>query len=484
MPLLGFLPDAEVTEPGVLVDCVNFIPTLRGMAGGPSAQVAVPGLAALAAACRGAAVLVDTAGARRNFAGTQTKLYELVSTSWTDRSRAGNYTGSTESRWSFTQFGNLALAADGVAVIQSSASGAFADTATAPVAKIVISAKDFVLAFDTSDGTFGVRRDAWWCSAFQNGSLWTPSVATQATTGRLVGVPGPITAAAMLGAYAVAYKERGAYLGQYVGPPAAWQWDAVPSEFGCVGQEAVCDIGGAHFVVGPDDIWLFDGTRPRSLGEGTVKEWFYRDLSPTYRSRVICAYDRASARVWVFYPSVASTGSLDSALVFGIAKGRWGRANRTIEAVFRFVAPGVTMDTLDSVGATFDTLPMVPFDSPTWNAAATSLAIFDSGHNLRALTGTSEASQMTTGDLGEDWGASFVNRVALRFIKEPTTSSAVGATRETQGGPLTTRSNSQIRDDNAYDVAQDGRWHAFTFDFTGDVECSGLLLDAQAAGTR
>jgi hypothetical protein len=66
-----------------------------------------------------------------------------------------------------------------------------------------------------------------------------------------------------LGDYVVAYKQRAIFVGVFVGTPVVWQWNLIPGgEAGAVGQEAVCDIGGAHFIVSNDNFWLFDGTRP------------------------------------------------------------------------------------------------------------------------------------------------------------------------------------------------------------------------------
>jgi hypothetical protein len=479
--LAGFMPDADPTEPGVITACANLIPTPRGMAGGPTPVEAVAGLPALAAACRGAAVTTDTAGVRRTFAGTQTKLYELSGAAWTDRSRAGDYTGSPESRWIFAPFGNLALASDGVAPIQSSSGLAFADIASAPVARIIVAAKDFVLAFDTVDGSFGDRSDAWWCSAFQNAASWAPSVATQATTGRLVGVPGAITAAAVLGPYVVAYKENGAYLGQYVGAPVVWQWDAVPSEFGCVGPEAVCEVDGAHIVVGPDDIYLFDGTRPRSIAEGSVRDFFRIDRAQDYRFTTIAAFDRANSRVWIFYAgNDAVNGRPNRALVYHLRTQRWGVANRPIEAIFRFTTPGASWDTLTG---TWDSLSDVPWDSATWQAGARALAFFDVVHQLRTLNGVSEESTLVTGDYGDDWRGSFVRRVSARFTRAPASSTLIGQTRTNQGAPFTA-GGAGVFDDNAYDIRQAGRWHRFSFGFAGEVEVNALDIDLKKEGRR
>ena len=483
IPLLGFTPDADPTTPGVLTDCINFIPTEKGMAGGPTPVTGVNGLAALAAECRGAAVLIDTTGVRRNFAGTQTRLYELSSSTWTDRSRAGNYTGSSENRWMFAQFGNVALATNDTEAIQYSASGAFADIAGAPKARIIVAMKDRVIAFDTNDGTYGDQSDRWWCTAFQDYSNWTVGV-NGAATGRLVGVPGGLVAGAMLGAYVVAYKERGMYLGQDVtGSPEVIQFNQVPGEVGCVGPEAVVDVGGAHFIVGPDNFWMYDGTRPQPIATGQVRQWFFNDVSATYKYRTIVHYDRQNQRVWVFYPSAASSGQPDRALVYHLLTKQWGRANRSVEAVFQFITPGLTWDTLSTIASTWDGLPSLSWDSQSWQAAGRALAFFDTSHNLKTLTGTSDTSSFTTGDLGDDEMVTYSDPLRVRFLTAPTTSTATGYTRQTAGGAITTN-GSATRADGKYDIRQSGRFHRYAVSMTGDNEVRGIVPKFKTAGQR
>jgi hypothetical protein len=483
LPILGFTPDADPTTPGVVTDCSNMIPTERGLAGGPSPIVAVSGLAALAAECRGAAVLVDTAGTRRNFAGTQTKLYELSGSTWADRSRGGNYTGSTENRWLFVQFGNAALAVNDIDNCQVSTSGAFADITTAIKARLIVATKDFVILFNTNDATYGDQSDRWWCCAFQDHTSWTPSVTTQATTGRLVGVPGELTAAASMGAYVVAYKERGMYLGQYAGPPVAWQWDQVPGEIGCVGPEAVADIGGRHFFVGLDNVWMYDGTRPQPIATGQVRQWLFNDISATYKYRTIVHYDRQNSRVWVFYPSASSSGQPDRALVYNIITKQWGRANRSVEAVWQFITPGLTWDTLSTLSATWDGLPSIPWDSQSWQAAGRAMAYFDTSHTLYTLTGSSSASSLITGDMGDDDLVTYADPLRLRYSVTPTAANGTGYTRQYAGGALTTNST-QTMTDGKFDIRQSGRWHRYSVSFTGDVEVIGIAPAFKAAGRR
>lgn len=108
------------------------------------------GLAPLDGPCSGAAIAVQLDGSRRVIAGTKNKLWDIAGNIWTDRSKAGGYTGLN--RWRFAVFGDNVIATNRDQPIQQAKPGAnFADIPTAPVAGIVCSAAGFVLAFDVSD---------------------------------------------------------------------------------------------------------------------------------------------------------------------------------------------------------------------------------------------------------------------------------------------------------------------------------------------
>jgi hypothetical protein len=305
------------------------------MAGGPSA-VAPSGVPALAAACQGAAVITKLDGTRRLFAGTQTAIYELIGTSWTDQTRVSAYTGGVESAWSIAQFGDATIMANRADAMQRSVTGAFADIATAPKAAIVFSVGAFVMAMNVNDGA--EKADGWHCCAANNDTLWTTSIATQATSGRLVSSPGPITAGGRMGDMAIAYKKNAIYVGQYVGSPVVWDFAQVPGgSAGCVGLRAWCDLDGMHFLVGDDNFWTFDGGRPTPLADGVLRNWFATNCSAQYKYKTQCAYDKTSGLVWVMYPSTNGS-TLDSALVYHVQSKRWGRANIAVQCSLEYVA--------------------------------------------------------------------------------------------------------------------------------------------------
>lgn len=468
--LLGFLPDVEATTPGVMTDCTNLIPSDNGMKAAPSG--AIPSsISTLAAACIGAATITKLDDTRRVFAGTTTKLYELSGSSWTDVS-AGSYTGGVDTRWSFAQFGNATLASNLADTIQrSNTSGAFSAIAGAPKAKIIFTVGSQVMALNTNDGA--VKQNGWHCSASFDDTDWTPSVSTLCASGQLVDAPGQITAGGRLGEYAVAYKEKALHIGQFVGSPSVWDWRTIAGA-GCVGQDAWCDIDGAHFFVGVDSFWIFDGSRPVALGSGQVRQWFYDVSNPEIRSKIQCVYDRQNRHVWTFYASNNSS-TLDKALVYHIPTKRWGSVTVSIESAMNYVAQGTTIDGLASVAATIDNLESYSFDSQYWLTGGRALSIFDTSHQIKTLTGIAGDSGFVTGDAGDDDVYSFLSIIRLRFApnSKPSTASVQVFGKSEEGGSLVAGPTATMYD-GKFDVMQSARFHRAAFTFTGGCEVVAL----------
>jgi len=480
--LLGFLPDVDKTTPGAIIDCTNLIPYENGMKGAPTGTTP-SSTPALGAACIGAAVVEKLDATRRIFAGTTTALFELVAGSWTDQTRVGAYTGGNDTRWSYAQFGDTTLASNLADTMQRSTTGAFADIATAPKAKIIFSVGSFVMALNTIDGTYGTSPDRWWCCASYDETSWTPSVTTLATTGRLVSMPGQLVAGGRLGDYAVAYKEKSIYLGQMVGAPNVWDWILVPGgEAGCVGLEAWCDIGGAHFFLGQDNFWVFDGSRPVPVGNGEIRQWFVDNSNPSYRYKTKCVFDRQNSVVWVFYCSTSSTTN-DAAIVYHVGTKQWGSVDIDIEAALNYISAGTTIDGLTDLSATIDGLSGYSFDSQYWLSGGRALSAFNTSHQLQLLTGDSSTSSFTTWDNGDDDRYSLLSKIRVRFAPgyAPTAATVEVFGKATEGAGLTTGPTGTLSD-GKFDVLQSARFHRCTVSMTGPNRVIGFGMDLKPQG--
>lgn len=478
--LVGWAPDVDPVTPGVITDCTMLEPTLRGMRSAPSVEPA--NIDALAAACVGAALVTKLDGSRRLIAGTQTKLYEASGTSWTDRSAAGSYTGSSESRWQIKQFGDVTLATNGVDEPQESTSGAFTATVEMPKSKLLETVAGFVMCANIVESGYQ-HADAWWCSALYDYAEWTPAIATQSARGRLFDAPGPITALKALGGDVVAFKDRAMVLGRYVGPPIIWAWQAVPGDIGTAAADGVASDGLRLYFWGGDDFYAFDGSRPVSIGE-VVRRWFAENSNPLYLSRTIAQYDRRASIVRWFFVGAGST-TLDRCIVFNTRTGQWGRADRSVQAVVDFAPSALTYDSAGVLAAATYEATGFPqsYDSPLWTAGAESPAVLSASNAVQLLTGAGEASSMTTGVFGDDDRMSLLRRVRLRYADSPTTAAVTEFYSQQSGGTYTEGSTSQA-DDAKHDFLRPARWHYLRAAWTGSVEVTGYALDAADVGER
>ncbi len=471
--LIGFSPDVEPTTPGAIMDCQNLIPDPRGMRAAPSPADA--GLDALASACRGAAVTKNLTGNSRLFAGTASALSELSGTAW--NSVGTGYTLGSDDVWRFASFGNDALAvAPSVALLRSTG-GSFSAVSGAPAAKIVVIAQGFVMLLN-----HGTTPDGWKCSGYLDVTTWTPSISTQSNEGRLTEGQGSITAGLRMGDTVIAYKERGIFVGVYVGGDVVWQWTMPVGDVGCVGVEAVADTPRGHVFVGSDNVYLFDGHRAQPIGD-QIRQWWIDNSSAQFRYRTKLMWDRDNAIVWMFYPSTASTGDCDRCMAFHVPSGRWGVADVTAQAVLNYTSPGLTYDSGASLGYTYDTGPAFSYDSPFWLASKSNPAFFGTDNKIKSLTGIPGDSWFVTGDLGDESQWSYLSAVRVRWSRQPTSATCAGYTKDSSGADSVPASSGAF-DGSKFPMRQTGRFHRVRVNMSGDGRLSGVDLSLQPAGVR
>ena len=499
--LSGFAPDLDPTTPGVITACEQLIPTLIGMRGAAS-PVPAQGLPPVPDDVTGAATVVLLNGTSRAFAGTPTKLYEATSNAWIDVTRQGtttgvnvaspldavmhrmgptpdpaaaiDYTGTPSNIWRFAQLGNATLAVNGADVLQQSiTSGSFEDIPGAPVAALLDVTQGFVFVASTNDPTYGERPDAWWCSALYDQMDWTPNIATQCATGRLIDTPGANTACRALGSNVVIYKDRSFYFGTYQGPPIVWAFNVVSNEIGAPTQEAVISIGTAHVFLGNDNFYVFDGTRPQPIGD-PVKEWFFADRNPAMDYVMRSMHDQRSSLVYWFYVSMRSPDgvTIDAGIVYNYRANKFGHVAYQLEATFDHIVGQMTWDDLGTFYDTWDDLPAVAYNSPFWVSASRVPSIITPARVVATLTGPSTASILQTGEIGDDEAYSDLQYVRIRCKTDPASASMSGLHRNSLGSSEYTTSQTTIHDGQC-DVDVSARWHRVAFAFAGDVEILG-----------
>lgn len=481
--LLGFSPDYDISIAGVVTGGTGFVPTINGLR--PVKSLTTSGFPALPSTCKGAAVVRLVDDSRRIFVGTQTKLYEGTGLVYNDVSSAP-YTGGVDNRWRYAQFGNDTIATNFTDPVQvSTTSGSFANLAgSPPKAAMAETCSGFVLLFDYNDGT-NIFHDGWWCSALQNDTSWSPSIATQAANGRLLDTPGSIRAAHALGNNMVVYKERSMYFGVYQGPPVIWSWQLIPGEVGAVSQEAVVNVliegSPAQIFAGYDDFYIFDGTKPVSIGN-PLRKWYNTNSNAQWRYRTQALHDPANQVVYFYLPD--SSGNLTLCVPYNYKIDKWGTLGTIspIEAALQYLSPGTTYNGLGSLYTTYDSLPPIPYDAPFWTSGAPVAAVFDSTHTLDTYSGTPGATSINCGYSGDGDQLTTLTRVRPRFNVYPTTATCNVLYTQNLGDPSPLTVATSSLNNGKMDVLKSSKWFAPQFSFTGDYEITGYSLIGEQDG--
>lgn len=472
--IFSFQPDLDGETDGIVTACSNFVPTEKGFTAANSRLATT--LPALAAAATGAYVALLLDGTKRVMVSTATNIYEAGVSSWTDRSRVGNYTGSNATR--FCMFGNFTLSTNKSEAIGVSASGsAFTDIATAPKAAIIDSAAGFIMALDTNDSTDGDRPDGWFCSGLYDHTIWTPASATQCAKGRLLDTPGRLLAGRALGNDFVAYKANSMYLGRYVGLPLIWEWQRIPGNVGTFGQESVVSVNNAHYFIGKDDIYVFDGTQVRPIGNG-IKKWFFSNLNATTRANIRGIADATRDLIYWYYPT-QSTGALDACIVYNYRSDAWGYVSGSIQVPVEYSSGQITWDGVGALGSTYDDLPNVAYDSGFWLADSTVPAVIDTTNTLVSLTGTPTSGYFTTGDMGDMSSYTLLSRVQPRWRVKPTTATCINYYSDLPDGVLTQDYTAQVSR-NRFDMRRSAHFHRVRIDTVG--ACALTAVDVALDG--
>ena len=496
---LGYAPDLDNTTPGVITDCSFLIPSARGYkpAASPS-SAGLPALPGTLPACRGSTLVRKTDDTTRLFAGTVNRLVESGSATWTPR--GSSYALGTNERWRFAQFGDRSLAAVKSHILQSitTASEFSQVTSTAPKGAIVEVVNNFVMLFNVNDqgAIFDSldRPDGWWCGPKGNDGTgnWVPSVTTEAATGTLRSTPGPLTAGRRFGHQIVAYKLRSMYLGSYVGAGPIWDWQLIPGEAGAMSQEVVISVGTPedpkHVFMGFDNFYMFAGGRAVPIGNITpqgfmspVRDTVFDELDTSVYYACQALHDARKALVYFYYPTNADGLNTNKCVVYNYRTNRWGRDDRSIEAVVEYIAAGLSYGDLGASYSTYADFPNLSYDTAFVSQDSPQPGIFDTTHTLKTLSGTPTNSSITTGDYGDPQRFTDLVRVIPQFLTAPTSATLTHYTRDVLSGMLVQRSYVALSN-GRFDVLAAGRWHRGKFDMVGNHEIVGFTPFSEPDG--
>jgi len=477
LKLQGYAPDIDQTEhPGVLGDCSAFIPSTKGMKAAPSESSV--GLAALAATCQGAAVLVNLDETARLLAGTSSNVYDAGTSTWTSRS-SGHSLAATD-RWRFAIQGNLEFAVSKTVKLIGSVSGAMSTITKggtdAPKAAVVATVNEYVFLGNYDDGTDTPDGVFW--SAKDDYTDWTPAIATQCGNKRLYDTPGKVTGLLQFGNGVAVYKKRAVYIGRDNGAPFLWGFELTPGDSGALCQEVIVATGTPddprHYFMSHNDFWVFDGVKSSRIGT-PVRDTVFDEINRDKEELSIGLHDRANSLIYWYYPTT-SNNRPDKCVVYNYRTGQWGRDDRIIHGAINYIAAGDSYSDAGTNYSTYADLPNLSYGSAFPGGNAVLPAVFDSTDVVQSLTGVPGNSSITLSDLGDDEVFTDLQRAKPRYLVAPTTAEMVNSYKANIGDSYT-QDKTTGEYESRFDVFRESRWHKLAFNFSGDVEISGIKVD-------
>jgi hypothetical protein len=404
IPFGAWLPDMPPSMQGAATIANNVIPSEAGYRPLPSWVVSshvLPGT------CLGAASFISQAGAIYNFAGTTTKLYRLNPSDglgWTDVSRAAVYAVPALGFWTFSQFGDVITAQNGIDTAQTMVldqDSAFKDEPKIPIAQFAFTVRGFSGAakYTLSNSTVG------WSGIYAP-TDFTVNPATLSDN-QFMPDGGSITGA-VGGEVGIIFQQRAISRMSFEGPPLAFRFDKISTTLGCRAPRSIAQYGDLTFFMAPNGMYMVSGgTQVVPIGDGKIDIWLQTNLDSSSMSKISAAISpRYKIYVMGFVSTKSEDGVPDTLLIYHWPTGKWATANFRHQFIYQgAVQIGYNLDTIDVLSTTgfppgnIDSMDF-SFDSDVFSPIPDyALAAFRNNNFLGYFNGSPSPATMETGDI-------------------------------------------------------------------------------------
>lgn len=126
---------------------------------------------------------------------------------------------------------------------------------------------------------------------------------TNATENILAELKGPIVDAQSFGSNLIIYGHEQAWLMQKVNGFELFDYTKLPFRKGAIAANCSIEVDGRHYVFGPDDIWMHDGTSETSIVDGNNRDFIFGSLNASKASRCYVTYNQQLKELHFCYPA-------------------------------------------------------------------------------------------------------------------------------------------------------------------------------------
>lgn len=469
---------------------------------------------------RGAIAGIDPSGNPYNFAGSETKLWSLLSTSATDPDATTDVTGTQgpyncrdPQAWEFDTYGRHVIAVNpnddpqyftvGLSTEFKRLGNPDTEQTWAPRAKTIGTIGTFVVLGNTNDPTHGIDEEAIHWSALQDPFNWPNprsevAVAVQSDRQPLSGNGGAVQRVVSGSEVAAIFQERAIWRADYRGGGIVFELNRVEPFRGLLIPAIAVPFGRQVFYLAEDGFYLFDYTNSHPIGREIVDQTFLSDIDTEYFHRVSATSDPDTQRIRILYPGSGNVGGVpNKELVYDWGLGRFSGPNMIdAEWITPVVGAGASLDSVhtaadpDTDGV--DGAGLGSFDERDKPPGALQLGAWsvDKGggtYGLQAFTGDRVASVLETGLREFAPGRrAIVNGIRPLVDAADVTLQVAGVGRANFNTPMIFSEAARIdSDDGQANMRVDGRYHVIRANLKlGWRNALALDVDFQQGGTR
>ncbi len=384
-----FEPDRALFNPTASELSVNALPVADGWGPMPSL---IPFSDALPGTCVGATYVRNSDGGFFLIAGTQTNLYRLTGTSWTEISgTSAPYSVPDDDRWQFARYGNRLIATalgSPPQFLDVDLGGDFADLPNAPEAKYVCVAGDFVVFGHLVNEPYTLK----W-SGINDSEYWT--VGERGSDFQLLPDGDEITG--LFGAPKGAYVfQRNSMRTMAFNPASGYTFtiDVVHPTRGSLAPLSIVQVGPGDFVfLCQDGFFRGSGGQVTPIGVERVDKWFFAAIDTEDLIVVRGVADPFEKIVWFQYPILDGGYTL---LGYKWSLDRWCTADNA--GVTELVSITTQAATIDSISDTIDSVD-IAIDSRFFKGGAPIFSGFTTDNVLSIFDGAPREATLATAEV-------------------------------------------------------------------------------------
>ena len=264
--------------------------------------------------------------------GTKHNLSKII-TAGTKTSLVDTYNGldtatttAEANPWSFANFGNVLLCTNGMDAVQKFVSPYAAANMTTltgpPVSDVVKVHQRHVFVCGNLISATNPRRVTW--SDIDDYLTWTPAADNDAGYQDLYESRTRCVGGDTLGDYFVAYTENQIHVFQYIAGAYVYGRRVADWNVGLWKKMLIANSKSAHFFMGKDNFYAFDGNKATPIGDG-IKKDVWASLVTTQMSKAFAFTNERRGEAHFVVPITSGAPSLDC--IYNWRNGAWSFDN-------------------------------------------------------------------------------------------------------------------------------------------------------------